>query len=130
MMIINCINAHKSNLKRNFALFDERSTRYEPRTDGGDYRTDRRFELRCIEHPWFEVVIDVSIYQSYDNGRFYFQNCTLNYISVHYCHPEYGNSEIASAYEFQTYDCRSDMHNTIIRELVAAYGIISTYKPY
>lgn len=62
MMNINYTKAHKSKLKRNFSLFDERSTRHEPRTEGGDYRTDRRFELRCIEHPWFEVVIDVSIY--------------------------------------------------------------------
>lgn len=130
MMIINYTKAHKNNLKRNFAVFSERSERHGPRTDGGDYRTDRRFELRCIEHPWFEIVIDVSIYQSYNNGFFVFQNCTLNYISVNCRHPEYGSTEIASDFEFQTYDCRTDMHEAIMRELVTAYGVISTYKSY
>lgn len=129
-MIINYTNAHKSELKRKFAIFNERSSRYESTRNGCDYRTDRSIELKCIEHPWFTVRINVSIYQNYDNGRFYFQNCTLNYVSVHYEHPEYGNSEIASAYEFQTYDCRSDMHEAILRELVTAYGVISTYKAY
>lgn len=129
-MIVNYTEAHKNNLKRNFAMFDERSTRHEPRTEGGFYRTDRIIELKCIEHPWFEVVIDVSIYQSYDNGCFVFQSCMLNYVSVRYCHPEYGNTEIASDYESQTYVCRSDMHETILRDLVTAYGVITTYKAY
>lgn len=129
-MYVNDPKHHKHALKGHFDLLKEYSGRHKPRTEGGDYRLDRHFELACVDDPWFEVVIDVSIYQSYDNGYFAFQNCTLNYISVHYCHPEYGDTEIASAYEFQTYDCRSDMREAILRELVTAYGVITTYKAY
>lgn len=115
---------HKHALKHKFDLMSERTERREPPSQCCDYRTDRHFELRCKEHPWYEVEIDVSIYRDCENG--YFQNCRINYITVDYAHPEYGRYEIASNYDFATYNDRSDMQNEILSELITAYGIIAT----
>lgn len=126
-MYINDTKHCKNALKKQFALSNSSWKRYEPRTDGGDYRVSKHFELSCQNHPWFRVVIDVHKYESYEDGYFRFQNCTLNYIALYYDHPEYGTSELASDFDFHTYDCRDDMHEDIMRALITAYGIISTY---
>lgn len=123
-MIINDPKKHKTALKHKFELMSERTERREPLAQCIDYRTDRHFQLRCKGNPWYEIEIDVSIYRDCENG--YFQNCKINYITVDYNHPEYGLYEIASNYDFETYDCRTDMQDDILRELVTAYGIIST----
>lgn len=127
MMYINDPKHYKHALRGKFDLLKEHSERHEPRTEGGDYRTDRHFELACVDHSWYKVVVDVSIYQSRENGYLCFQNCTLNYIAVYHEHPEYGTSELASSYDFKTYDYRKDMHNDIMSALITAYGIISTH---
>ena len=129
-MYINDPKHCKNALKKQFALLNERSKRHEPLTEGGDYRTDRHFEFTCMNHSWFSVVVDLSRFQSYENGYFCFQNCTLNYIALYYDHPEYGTSELASSYDFKTYDNPHDMHEDIMRALITAYGVITTYKAY
>lgn len=126
-MYINNPKHCKNALKKQFVLSTSNWKRYEPRTDGGDYIVSKHFELSCPDHPWFRVVIDVHKYESYEDGHFRLQNCTINYIALYYDHPEYGTSELASDFEFNTYDCRGDMHEDIMRALITAYGIISTY---
>ena len=126
-MYINDPKHCKNALKKQFVLSNSSWKRYEPRTEGGDYRVSKHFELVCPNHPWFRVVIDVNKYESYEDGYFRFQNCNINYIALFYDHPEYGTSELASDFDFHTYDCRDDMHEDIMRALITAYGIISTY---
>lgn len=126
-MYVNDPKYCKTMLKKKFVLSTSNWKRYEPRTEGGDYFVHKCFELVCPEHSWFRVVIDVCKYKNYDdNGYPRTVNYVLNYVSLYYDHPEYGTSELATT-EFQTYDCRDDMHNDIMRALITAYGIISTY---
>lgn len=127
-MYINDPKHCKNALKKQFVLSSSNWKRHEPRTDGGDYCVSKHFELSCPNHPWFRVVIDLHKYENYDtNGYLHTLNYVINYISLYYDHPEYGTSELASEFEFRTYDCRDDLHEDIMRALITAYGIITTY---
>lgn len=127
-MYINDPKHCKPALKKQFVLSSSNWKRHEPRTDGGDYCVSKHFELSCPNHPWFRVVIDLHKYENYDNnGYLHTLNYVINYISLYYDHPEYGTSELASEFEFHTYDCRDDLHEDIMRALITAYGIITTY---
>lgn len=130
-MYINDPKRCKSELKKQFVLSSSNWKRREPRTEGGDYCISKHFELSCPDHSWFRVVIDLHKYENRDdNGCLHTLNYVTNYISLYYDHPEYGTSEIASDFEYRTYDCRDDLHEDIMRALITAYGVILTYKPY
>ena len=122
-MNINNIKSYKDALKNTFKLTYKHFERHElPNAT----RCDSHFTFSCPEHPWLDVEVDVSIY--HDTETYEFLNCRINYICVAHNHPEYGRSTIAEKWDFETYDCRYDMDDAIMRELVQAYGIISTFR--